>query len=286
MRLINLTPAFAQEWERSRATDDKQRVAAFKAFFADLLPGYYVAGRIDWMSPEQYDQAIAKALSNYPGNRADIEIVSRRFASMFDPALRTFESKFGPMSGYPPVYLVHSVGEFDGGTRQLTGGRYLIFGADVIAKIHLGHNIRPFFHHELFHIYHERRFPACDAIWCMLWAEGLAVHVADQLNPGASDAELLLTMPEPIRARVDANRALAICSAAAKLDAIDAGTTEALFSSGEKREPKLPARYGYYVGYLAAAQLGKTHSLDQLASMRPAEVRPLLERTLRSMGSC
>ncbi len=286
MRLVDLTPAFTQQWERSRDMGEKQRVAALKAYFADLLPGYYVAGRIDWMTPEQYDDSIARALSSYPNDRAGIEEVSRRFTSMFDPALATFESKFGPMTGYPPVYLVHSVGEFDGGTRQLTNGRYLIFGADVIARIHLGHNIRPFFHHELFHVYHERRFPACDAIWCMLWSEGLAVHVAEQLNSGASDAELLLTMPSPIRAGVDANRALAICSAVAKLDATDGDTTEALFSSGEKRDPKLPARYGYYVGYLAAAHLGKTYSLDQLASLRPTEVRPILERTLRSMGSC
>lgn len=286
LRLVDLTTAFAQQWEQTREMDSKQRTAALKASFANVLPGYYVAGRIDWMTPEQYDDSITTALSSYPKDRAGVEEVSRRFTSMFDPALATFESKFGSMSGYPPVYLVHSVGEFDGGTRQLTNGRYLIFGADVIAKIHLGHNIRPFFHHELFHVYHERRFSPCDAIWCMLWSEGLAVHVAEQLNPGASDPELLLTLPEPIRARVDANRALAICSIVAKLDATDSETTEAQFSSGEKRDPELPARYGYYVGYLAAAQLGKTHSLDQLASLRPAEVRPMLEKTLRSLASC
>jgi hypothetical protein len=30
--------------------------------------------------------------------------------------------------GYPPVYLVHSFGEFDGGTRSLPQGTRLMFG--------------------------------------------------------------------------------------------------------------------------------------------------------------
>ena len=55
-------------------------------------------------------------------------------------------------------------------------------------------------HHELFHLYHSRAFEGCDAVWCGLWREGLAVHVAAELNPGASDAELVLTMPVPLRA--------------------------------------------------------------------------------------
>jgi hypothetical protein len=204
---------------------------------------------------------------------------------MLAPAQRSFESMFGPMTGYPPIYLVHSLGEFDGGTRSLPEGGRLLFGADVIARIHLAHNIRPFFHHELFHLFHARTFSECDAIWCGLWSEGLATYVAASLNPGATDAELLLTEPEPIRPAVDANRAEAVCAVVARLDSTEGESTRALFSFRRMNE-RLPPRFGYYVGYLAAAELGRTRSLRQLAAMPASEVRPALEAALHRMALC
>lgn len=165
-------------------------------------------------------------------------------------------------------------------------GRFLSFGADVIAQIHMNHNIQPFFHHELFHIYHERRFAYCESVWCLMWSEGLATYVADNLNPGASDSELLLAMPEPIRARVDANRDFATCSVRGNLDATDVQTVSALFCAGDARDPRLPPRYAYYVGYLLATELGQTRNLVQLASLSTAEARPLIEIALDRMASC
>ena len=43
---------------------------------------------------------------------------------------------------------------------------------------------------------------------------------------------------------------------------------------------------GYYIGYLIAADLGRTHSLHQLAEMKPAEVRPLIDQSMAQMARC
>ena len=161
----------------------------------------------------------------------------------------------------------------------------LLFGADVIARLHMGHDIRPFFHHELFHLYHQRRFTSCEAVWCGLWTEGLAVYVAKSLNPKATDEDLLLTQPEPLRPAVDRNRDLAVCTVVAQLDSKDETIGAALFSSGRLR-PELPPRFGYFVGYLAAGEMGRTSSPKQLASMTPAQVRPALEAALRRLATC
>jgi hypothetical protein len=189
------------------------------------------------------------------------------------------------MTGYPPVYLVNSLGEFDGGTRELGGRPVLLFGADVIARLHMAHDIQPFFHHELFHLYHQRHFPECPQVWCGLWTEGLAVYVAKSLNPKATDEELLLTQPEPLRPAIDKNRDLAVCAVVAQLDSQDEKVMGALFSDGRIR-PELPPRFGYYVGYLAAGEMGRSHSLKQLAAMKPAQVRPALEAALRRLATC
>jgi hypothetical protein len=286
LELVDLTPAFAAAWERTAAMPEAERVEAFDAAFATVLPGFYDPAR--FKSPEgaeRYRARLLKSLAAFPAARAGIEDVSHRFSGMFQPAIASFEARFGPMTGYPPVYLVHSLGEFDGGTRDLPQGSRLLFGADVIARIHAGHDIQPFFHHELFHIYHARAFHDCEAVWCSLWEEGLAVYVASQLNPHASDDELLLTVPEPIRPEVEADRAAAVCAVAQRLDSTDEKDLSALFSSG-RLSAGLPPRFGYYVGFLVAGELGKTRSLEQLAKLDREQARPLVEAALHRLADC
>ena len=284
LALVDLTEDFAAIWDKTQALDDPARAAAFKGEFATKLPGFYDHRRIK-VNEALYDTHLLKALKAYPAQRDAIAGVSRKFSTLLAPARTSFEAQFGSMRGYPPIYLVNSLGEFDGATRELPEGTRLVFGADVIARVHGDGKIQPFFHHELFHLMHNRTFPECDQIWCGLWAEGLATHVARTLNPDASDAELLLTLPEPIRPAVDASRDHAICAITARLDSTDPKDYRAIFSNG-RLDARLPPRFGYYVGLLVAEELGRTRDLKQLAALDHAAVRPLIERTLRTMGTC
>jgi hypothetical protein len=285
LKLIDLTGEVARAWDETSALPDAERVTAFKAHFATILPGFYSHERFRLPAPGPYDERLLAGLKAYPGERAKIEEVSRRFAAMLAPAQASFEREFGPMRGYPPIYLVDSFGEFDGGTRTLPGGVFLMFGADMVARLHLQHDIRPFFHHELFHLYHARTFEECEQLWCGLWGEGLAVYVAKQLNPAATDAELLLTMPEPLRAAVERNRKEAVCTVLARRQSTLPADSRALFSSGRLNE-RLPPRFGYYVGYLVAAEAGKTRSPRQLAALTADQARPIVEAGLRSLADC
>lgn len=284
LKLVDLTGDFAITWERTAALPDAERVAAFKARFATLLPGFYSEARLE-QPAERYDARVLARLKAWPEQKTAVEDVARRFDGMFQPSLKTFEARFGPMRDYQPVYLVHSLGEFDGGTRSLPQGSVLLFGADMIARYHATGAIQPFFHHELFHLYHARSFPECGRVWCDLWSEGLAVYVAKTLNRAATDDELLLTQPEPIRAEVNANRQAAVCAVVARLDSADPEVGAALFSF-RRLGPGLPPRFGYYVGYLAAAEMGKKRTPQQLAQMPTAEVRRDLEGALRSLADC
>ena len=283
LELVDLTGAFDAYWSESEGQEPDARVAGMRARLDPLLPGFYrPRGGI---APDRYARQVAQALEAYPGQRDGIREVSRRFAGLLAPAQRSFERRFGRFRTPQRIFLVHSLGEMDGGTRELPGGVTLIFGADMIARLHLGHDITPFFHHELFHLRHFETFRDCQPVWCSLWTEGLATLVAKRLNPGASEAELLLDIPEPIPAAVDANRTEAVCAVLARLDSTEQDDMRALFSFRRLNE-RLPPRFGYYVGYLAAAELGRAHTLQQLAGMPPAEVRPLLEAALRRLADC
>jgi hypothetical protein len=173
----------------------------------------------------------------------------------------------------------------DGGTRELPQGTRLIFGADMIRQLYQGVSVQPFFHHELFHLLHSRTFPECEPVWCSLWTEGLAVYVASRLNPQASDRELLLTVPVPLRGAVEGDRAAAICPVLRNIESADRSVYRSMFMGGTPGAG-LPPRYGYYVGYLVAQEAGRTRSLRQLAAMRPAEVRPLVAQILRRLATC
>lgn len=281
IKLTDLTDEFAAIWEQSRNMEDEARVAALRTYFEPLLPGFYSREKA---GPFVYGDLILRAFREFPEKRAAIEEVSRRFKVLLGPAKDSFEANIGRLEEAPPIYLLHSLGEMDGGVRSLKdGGVIMMFGADVIAQNHLGQNIQPFFHHELFHAFHRRRFQVCSAIWCGLWSEGLAVYVAERLNPGATDSELLMTRPLPVRPAVEANRKGALCKVLQQLDATD---TANLFFGGGKDLYGLPPRAGYYIGYLAAAEAGKTRSLKQLAAMPAEQVRPLVESSLRSLANC
>jgi hypothetical protein len=288
LEVVDSTTDFDRVWRSTADLPDEQRVTAFEARFAKILPGFYTAERVkDYMTPEHYRGFVLKGLKSYPEKQAGIHRVSRQFQSLVAPARKQFESVFGPMRGYPPIYLVVSFGEFDGGTRDLPEGTRLMFGADVIDQLYSTVPIKPFVEHELFHLLHHRTFPDCDPVWCNLWEEGLATYVASTLNPDASDTALGLTFPGPLRPAVEAHLQEAVCAVRSRLNSNEPADYGPLFmGGGEPLSPNLPRRFGYYVGLLVVRDIGKTRSLKQLAALKPEDVHGLVEQSLSRMASC
>ena len=279
----DLTDDFAAAFDAASAQPDEQRAATIRAAMAPLLPGFYDPAR-HGDGAVRYEAFMAKFMAEYPARREATAAVARRFGAMFDPAVADFERRIGPLPTDTPVLLVVSMGEFDGATRELQGRSHLLFGADMIAEYH-GGEARAFVQHELFHIYHGKRFAGCPEVWCALWNEGLATYAAQQLNPQASDAELLLTIPEPIRPALEAHRAQGVCAVLARLDSRDRADRNALFSSG-RLSPELPPRFGYLIGLWVAADLGRTRSLTELAEWDGPTLRAAIDGSLRSMADC
>ena len=286
LRFVDRTGEFDRVWNETKDIPADRRVEEFEARFNKVLPGFYSAERVKvFITPERYRAMVVKGLEDYPQNREGIRRVSAQFAKLVTPARREFESYFGKMRGYPAVYLVVSFGEFDGGTRDLADGNHLMFGADVIDRLYKTVPIKPFVEHELFHLMHGRTFPDSDAVWRSLWEEGLATYVAAKLNPGASDAALALTVPQPIRPAVEANRPAAICAVRERLDSEKPADYASLFY-GNKNIPGFPPRMGYYIGYLTVQDAARTRTLKQLAALKPEEVKPLVRSTLEKMTDC
>lgn len=285
---VDLTPQFEAFVDETAAMEESARVALFRERMNTLLPGFYEPRY--GATEERYNARVARALKGFAALRLDYDRARREFASAYAAGIKHFRKEFPGFKPNVPVYLVHALGEMDGGTRELRGKVYLVFGADVIARVHKGQNIGPFLDHELFHVENGKYFKECDAVWCGLWVEGLATYAASKMNPAADDAQLLLTAPDPIRAPTDAKWAEALCYTKAKFDSAAADDYQAFFMGGHDGPKTFPDRFGYYIGMKLTAALGDRYSLAQLAQMPPETAKKALieslDRALSSAGGC
>ena len=63
----------------------------------------------------------------FPELRPRYEQTQREFPAAFEAGIQHFRKAFPGFTPNIPVYLLHSLGEMDGGIRELGGKNYLIF---------------------------------------------------------------------------------------------------------------------------------------------------------------
>jgi len=153
---------------------------------------------------------------------------------------------------------------------------------DVIAAIYgQKADLEAFFDHELFHIYHQQ-FPDPeleDTIARALWKEGLATYVGWTLNPETPES-VIFALPADMPARTRAMLPKLAGELRGKLDSKSPEDYQNFFFGNSKRED-IPARSGYYVGYLVARELARDRSLPELARLHGKPLRDAIEGVLR-----
>lgn len=282
--------SFAGDFERVADSTSglamAERVKVFRSTFDKLYPGLY-ADRDE----SRLDGRIERALIGFPSIRSTYDEIERKFPEALESAMKEFRKAFPDFTPPMPIYLIHSLGTRDGGTDLVAGRMVMLFGADEIAQLHWDESLQPFLLHELFHIEHIRQFPDCDQLWCSLWQEGLATYTASVLTQNASDHQLILDVPHPIREDTDAHWQDALCWTAEHFDSTNPLEVSAAFTGGPKpstfsRNPRLvplPSRFGYYIGLRVAAQAAKARSLSELDRMDNQGARPLVARALTEL---
>ena len=134
LHIVDLTDEFDRFVMATEDMPDAQRIRAFETQIGPIGNGFYSRER----NPDDYDFRVLLQLKTYPQRRNATLTVSRQFDDLFARARQNFEAVFGPVTSRQPVFLLDSMGELDGGTRDLKGGLTLLFGADVIAEVHSG----------------------------------------------------------------------------------------------------------------------------------------------------
>lgn len=210
-----------------------------------------------------------------------------RFVRSFQQAVKRFSAVFPDFRCDFPVYIAESFGAMSGAGRVIGGRPSLVLDFDASLRMSRPLEALPvFFSHELFHRYHFQAagfsddLAERDLIWRSLWAEGLATYVSAQLNRSLPLSDALGSPNLEARAKPLVPQMAAELLAAA--DKVDAQIFAKFFELGETDAARVgwPQRSGYYIGYLVAQDLGRRHSLKELAHMKGPPLRAALGAAL------
>lgn len=287
-----LMPAFEAFLAQHQDASPEQKGQVFARDFAPRFPEFYSAPLFG--EPESLGKKAARFLdpANKPqfGSFPPFDMASmiergRALDDTFANAQARFLKEFPDFRCNTLVLYGPSLFHFDGHVYNSPQGEpRLLFGVDLISMIHTGPSTPAFFQHELFHIHHSEILGDAQPsdneppVWWALWREGLATYVSQRMNPGLSLQEVLW-FPADLAEKAEPRRAELAARMLTDLDGKN-DRYAAYFLAGSTPDG-LPARSGYYMGYLLAKKVGEGRSLSELARMSPEDVRPAVERFLR-----
>ena len=279
-RIHNLAPQFVQFWEIVKDKPLSEQIKEFDKTIYLSLPEFYDYKFKRWMEAgKTKEEGLQRKFSEYTNISQKFTEKTRSISDEVSLNLNTFLTRFPDFNTDFEIYIIHSLGEMDGGTRLINGKLYFIFGVDGIVKYHNAMSDVPFIHHELFHVYHWQFFKIEDKIWTSLWAEGLATYVSEVLNPGATYMDMLLDIPVDLVTKCQKDIDFLWTDLESLIDSTDEKAYEKYFLLSSK-DPRVPIRAGYYLGYLIAKDLAQTYSLDELIKMDHIRLRQLIGDTL------
>jgi hypothetical protein len=265
----NIARSFVDFYDANKDKPGAEQAAAFRTTVAAGFPAFYGLERYHGeRTQEQQDKLIAGAVKNFPAIREGYEHKTQQFEAELPRYIASFQAWFPDYVPATEIYVLHSLGEMDGGTRTFGDKYYLIFGIDGMVRYHGTGRESAFFHHELFHTYHRQAIRECDEdetpVWASLWAEGLATYVSKAMNPDSNDVELLLDFPGAMAQQTRKVLPSSFAHLEQVLEKTDPKVSGALFSTG-KDDTGLPPRRGYYLGYLVAERAAKKYEVRELA---------------------
>jgi hypothetical protein len=305
MTIQDDTPLFLKFWRVAKNESNEARVARYKAEVIPTFPGfwdYFVATA----GEAGADTLLGKRFSEFEAMDQKFQAAAARAPADLQVAISAMRKSFPDFDPKVDVRFIHSLGKMDGGGRVFRGKFYLLFGLDMMVKYHTWGDDRPFYAHELFHMYQaqrlgldgrdpnpsesiqEEKVERGEPLYFFLWEEGLATYVSEWAFPGVSKVALTLDVPKGMIPNCDQNLGFLAQDLLAKLDSKQTKDYADYFYFSSK-DPRRPGRAGYYIGYRIARSLHQRMPMNQLVSLRGDSLRKLMEDELlqlqRTQGS-
>ncbi len=276
--------SFLQFYDATKGTPEQQKIDGFRKLVYTSNPDFYQYRLDDWeRNGQDLDTELLKQLKLFESYELTFREIHAKVRDQLVSSLASFSARFPDFQMTYPVWMVHSLGVADGPKRAIAGRDVFLIGLDVIARLHPGEN-GAFFHHEILHLYHGQHYRQSPALFSHLWGEGLAVYVSRVLNPSATAREILLADDSgPLEEKVNPVLAALAARLLADFHSEDFRIHNKYFGSSS-REPGIPPRAGYYVGYLLAQKMAGRYTIEELIQLQDDVLAPGLEVRLKTMA--
>jgi hypothetical protein len=276
--LIDSFQDFMALSERSAASSETRQIEMLNLEYFHKYPDLYVDSVI--MAPGPTLDAKALVAMREARRRPDWHDLDQALGRTASAFSNRFSAKFPDFRCDFPIYVTATFGVLDGAGRIVAGRPSMVIGVDTLSAIESTAQLPVFFAHELFHRYHYQAagfsddLSEKDLVWRSLWAEGLATYVSVKLNPSNPLADALL-LPRDLEARTRPLLSQMAAQLIAALDHVDSRVFAKFFEFGDRGAESAgwPSRAGYYIGYLVAEDLGRRHSLTELAHLKGPKLR-------------
>jgi hypothetical protein len=280
LRLNDHMTPFWPAYDAARALPPEQRGASLLArYFAPRRALYAMAG-IPFPEPARIDRWLA----GFDPTAEAVRQTHARFAGEFRRIAAGFRAACPDFDGAAsPVYLLPSLGWFDGHLEPDGSTLPLFFGLDQIVRLHGPQaDLGVLLSHEIFHCYQGQGNPdlflaKTAPLYANLWGEGSAVYASERFNPSARLHDLLLHQDALLRdgPAVAPRVAAMLRERLDSTEPADAAPFFSLSTKGAQPDRPWPDMIGYYIGLLCARDIGRGMSLHDIAFL-PAE--PMRER--------
>ncbi len=179
-RIHNIAPDFIKYWGRAQGMPSAKKIRLLKSEIFPMFPEFYHYKTQKWEKDgKSADEELAKHLTEFKQMETDFVKKTNEITTHLRTTMASFMKSVPGLNKDFDIYITHSFGEMDGGTRKIGEKMYFVLGVDGMVKYHKGFSSEiPFFHHELFHVYHGQYLAEEEVLWVALWAEGLATLVS------------------------------------------------------------------------------------------------------------
>ncbi len=277
-------PAFWQFWAKAEHADRPTQIKLFKEIVIAQYPKLYTQSVILYPESMTLDDLLDKFLETLPPLIPKMHELSDTLAHDMPGYIAEFMKTFPDYKPDTPIYFLASARGFDGAVREIDGKPALMFGIDVIARVHGTDDLPAFFEHELFHRYHAQAIgEGKDELWFHLWEEGLATYVSHALNPAVSESKIF-GIPPDLAEQARPNVKQIAAEMLKKTDSTSDDVNRRYFLGGSSAPTDIPVRSGYYVGYVIAENTAKTKSLIQLAHLHGPELHQIVLSELKKLA--
>lgn len=280
-RVVNAMPAFWHFWDTTITESTDKRVSAFfntvVAAYPDLFRhGLIASGALtDLDSVPEAQARVAKYLQDVSSFIPQMRKISATISQSVSSYVQEFATTFRDYAPTTPMYFSVSLFGFSGGLLISGANTGLYFGVDELARLYGSiANLKLILQHELFHQYHYQIAPEIGedrAAWAFMWEEGLATYVSWRMNPGTT-ADQALVLPDRLSELARPHLSKLARRLLDHADSTNPNDYLDLFSV-EQAPSGIPARSGYFVGYLVAEKLARTRSLVDLVHLRGQDLK-------------